>query len=577
MLRLAESLTETTMSAAFSFPIPSSVPQDLQLIQDIVGELPPPPTNKLSEKVHSDNEHGTDSDTDSEEEVEAGILGDAENGDVPSESTSESDSGTDSDTDSEEAQVGKTRLVRPPPAEADVDDDEAAETSENNVRTKNEAVEVEIVVPEISEVGPDEQLEGVGEVMNIIDKLVIVKGTPSGIVNRGSEKALDSDTLLVFEDRKVLGYIFETFGPTSEPLYQVRFNQKYPLDAEKVRVGRPVFHVPAKSNYVFVQQLRLLKGSDASNVHDEEPGDDELEFSDDEQEAAYKRTQVKRREQSRSRSVVSTRHSTPVPSHLRDQDMADDPYGGSSFDKTRYNDAGLAGPSRPAPIPYDDPYSDAYGSAPPELKSEEGDSKPPPSPYEPSRGRGRGRGRGGSVRDYPPYREDSNRGGRGRGRRHHDRGRGRGRGYEHRVSSDPWSGREGPITSDYGQSAPRPMSPTSLAIARATGQCADGSSVPPNMGGGAGWGYPQHPMQPFDFSLQPQFPLVQPHIQPHINPRFAANFAMANMGMSYGGYPAQSAPYSNDTAGYAVGGYGSGHWNGDWDTSQPPYREDGGN
>lgn len=106
--------------------------------------------------------------------------------------------------------MGKTRPVRPPPAEADVDDDEEgapAEPSENNTRTKNEAVEVEIVVPAISEVGPDEQLEGVGEVMNIIDKLVIVKGAPSGTANRGSEKALDSDTLLVFEDRKVLGYV----------------------------------------------------------------------------------------------------------------------------------------------------------------------------------------------------------------------------------------------------------------------------------------------------------------------------------------------------------------------------------
>jgi H/ACA ribonucleoprotein complex non-core subunit NAF1 len=37
-----------------------------------------------------------------------------------------------------------------------------------------------------------------------------------------------------------------------------------------------------------------LKGSDASNVHDEEPADDELEFSDDEAEAAY-RSHLKRK------------------------------------------------------------------------------------------------------------------------------------------------------------------------------------------------------------------------------------------------------------------------------------------
>jgi len=40
---------------------------------------------------------------------------------------------------------------------------------------------------------------------------------------------------------------------------------------------------------VFVDRLKLAKGSDASNAHDEEPGEDEVEFSDDEREAAYKR------------------------------------------------------------------------------------------------------------------------------------------------------------------------------------------------------------------------------------------------------------------------------------------------
>ena len=69
------------------------------------------------------------------------------------------------------------------------------------------------MVPDVSEVGPHEQLERVGEVMNIIDKVVIVKGIPSDIANRGSERALDSDTLLVFEDRKVLGYVRQPSSP----------------------------------------------------------------------------------------------------------------------------------------------------------------------------------------------------------------------------------------------------------------------------------------------------------------------------------------------------------------------------
>ena len=43
-----------------------------------------------------------------------------------------------------------------------------------------------------------------------------------------------------------------------------------------------------------MRQLRQFKGSDASNVHDEEPGEDEIEFSDDEQEAAHKRALAQR-------------------------------------------------------------------------------------------------------------------------------------------------------------------------------------------------------------------------------------------------------------------------------------------
>ena len=68
-------------------------------------------------------------------------------------------------------------------------------------------VEYDVAVPDITEVGPEEPLEKVGEVMSIVNNVVIVKGLPSSIANQGSEKALDSDTLLVFEDRKVMGYV----------------------------------------------------------------------------------------------------------------------------------------------------------------------------------------------------------------------------------------------------------------------------------------------------------------------------------------------------------------------------------
>lgn len=85
-------------------------------------------------------------------------------------------------------------------------------------------------------------------------------------------------------------------------MYQVRFNSSFPLDVNEARVSRPVFHVPTRSKYIFVAELSKLRGSDASNVHDEEPGEHELEFSDDEAEGKHR---AKLRDRSVSLFVVS--------------------------------------------------------------------------------------------------------------------------------------------------------------------------------------------------------------------------------------------------------------------------------
>lgn len=65
--------------ASFSFAVPSVIPQDLQLIHNLVGDIPDPvPARKIPSRTEHDEEHGTDSDTDSEKEVEHGILADVD-------------------------------------------------------------------------------------------------------------------------------------------------------------------------------------------------------------------------------------------------------------------------------------------------------------------------------------------------------------------------------------------------------------------------------------------------------------------------------------------------------------------
>ena len=89
--------------------------------------------------------------------------------------------------------------------EDDEDEEEGAAVA-TTVRTKNELSEPDIMIPPIVQVGPDEQLERVGEIMNVMNNVVVVKGGDSG-THRASEHALDAETLLVYEDRRVLGYV----------------------------------------------------------------------------------------------------------------------------------------------------------------------------------------------------------------------------------------------------------------------------------------------------------------------------------------------------------------------------------
>lgn len=88
------------------------------------------------------------------------------------------------------------------------DDEEGPAIAAGTVpATKHEIVEADIAIPEVDQLDPTEQIEKVGEIMTVFDQVAIVRGLPSENMSRGSQKALDSDTLLVFDDRTVMGYV----------------------------------------------------------------------------------------------------------------------------------------------------------------------------------------------------------------------------------------------------------------------------------------------------------------------------------------------------------------------------------
>ena len=232
-----------------------------------------------------------------------------------------------------------------------------------------------------------------------------------------------------------------------------------------------------------------------------------------------------------------------------------------------------AGPSRPVPQPYDDPYSDAYNR--PAVGQVTTPSRPTP-PLRPERRRGsttgqsdigQSQGRDGQ-RAHHHHRER----GRGRGRawgRGHGRGRGRGRGGAH------GQGQEGHAppphrTEEDGTHDPLAMSPTSMSIAQATGQYHGASEYTPFPPQLSQFGFAQ---QYSPSPVQQQFMSPQHAVQPHINPMFAAQFGL-NMGTTqqqqqpgqqYLAYSQYGAP---TTAAYE-GGW-DGQWNQDYDAEQHP-------
>lgn len=64
--------------------------------------------------------------------------------------------------------------------------------------------------------------------------------------------------------------IFETFGPVARPLYSVRFNDASEIDTERTKQGSKVYNVPELSTFLLTRVLKMQKGSDASNLYDEE-------------------------------------------------------------------------------------------------------------------------------------------------------------------------------------------------------------------------------------------------------------------------------------------------------------------
>lgn len=212
------------------------------------------------------------------------------------------DGGAGGDSDDEGAQIRTTKAA-------------------NGIRTINEKPEAILPKPDVV-VTSSTPIEELGRVTFFVENTLLITAKTSGeyqVLESGSVLCLGAPTYAV------IGAVAETLGRVEEPLYTVRFaseadvRETFGLNAPAAIVkegtepqsasvqepgpskpqtdlaatlkNTPIFYVKSHSTFVFTQPLRSAKGTDASNIHDEEVGEDEQEFSDDEAEAEYKRVQ----------------------------------------------------------------------------------------------------------------------------------------------------------------------------------------------------------------------------------------------------------------------------------------------
>ncbi|KAJ5126854.1 hypothetical protein N7448_007633 [Penicillium atrosanguineum] len=408
-------------------------------------------------------------------------------------SSSDSSSSDSSDSDDEDYPIlspeEQARILMLAEGGSD-DEGDGKGKSGGVIRSTNEVVEDVLPIPEIT-ITPEMKVVLLGRIQTVIDNAVLIEANTSG-----EYQVLESGSLLCSENREVIGVVAETLGRVENPLYTVMYSTAEEVQKRGIVRDMSVFYVESESTFVFTQPLKGLKGSDASNFHDEEIAEDEIEFSDDEAEADYKkRLKQKRQERKEARGggAGKFKRETPGPSKLSqselnyDNEEGEDGYTPLARPKNLHEMMG----AREAPI--------------------EGNERGPA--FRSERGRGRGNDRG--------------RGGRGRG--------GRGRGGSHERDQDRRPQHQQSGSSNYAQPAAAPQHQPS-----GYSQPAYPPQQPqqPVYGMPQSFAYPQFAPQqgqypqgqaptqfPFQFPFQPQAFSQQPAFQSvpqgaHINPQF---------------------------------------------------------
>jgi H/ACA ribonucleoprotein complex non-core subunit NAF1 len=423
----------------------------------------------------------------------------------PIESSSDDSSDETSSDDSDEEGENAYKLLSPEEqarilmqGDGASDDEDGgnkgAKGAGSQLRTKNEIPEEVIPKPDVT-ITPEMRIEELGAVEAIVENILLIKAKTSG-----EYRVLESGSVLCLPDRTVIGAVSETLGRVQQPLYSVRFTNATEIAEAGLEVGTKVFYAEKYSTYVFTQSLKAFKGSDASNMHDEEVGDEEVEFSDDEAEMEHKRRLKQKKVEKRGGKMQQNSGPNRGPHSIKQEHR--------EVPGLNYEDGEDDGPYRPLTRPTGYAHTTTFGEAPQEAPYSAGADMASYSNRNNDQFRGRGRG-------------DRS---RGRG----DRGRGRGdfrdrRGDSGGYSLPPQSPQNG-YYGQQGQNFPQPPMPNPQAgYPQAQGPANNFNNPSPNE---------YSPQQPL---LWPQFPQQNAYQQ---------SYQQAFQNMQQGGWPnmGQAAP-----------------------------------
>lgn len=489
---------------------PANAPSLTEDLEALIGGLDPVPAQTDSANVQTadqnaaeENHEMVDADAaDGNDEEGAGWEADSSPYESSSDSSSSDDSDDDSDDDNELLRPEEMARILMEAASDDEGDGKSKSSGSAGLRTKNELAEDVAPRPDVT-IKPEMQIHALGEVEHVVENTILIKA-----YTNGEYQVLDSGSVLCTEDRTVVAALADLIGSVREPRYMARFKDAEELKTFKIEVGTKIFYTMEHSTFVFTEPLKAMKGTDASNLNDEELEDDEMEFSDDEKETQHKKAKRNARSNARGgadgtrggRGDRGGRHdAAPAPTTLKYDDDDDGPY-----------------------RPLARPANFGQGGAPPAFTAGSSANHDGGS-YRGGRG-GRGRGRG-----------NSGRGNRG-GQRHQSSGAG------YSQQSAPQGYPQQQQQQSAPQAYPQQQQQMSFFPPPPTVGAAQGfvPPPPPQFGGQAPFqfpAWPQTPNMPANFVPPPPPQFQQPGqgAQPFFPPAFlAAMQGQAQYGQNHG-------------------------------------------